>query len=147
MGWQGGRWLPRWELGDGGMSSRIFDPAGSQLNSTLLLSTVLSSRAIGSPIWEQVGRLRDNLGLPGNSSSSFLYRVSSCLGKDQLDQDSSSMSSIRQDRLRLEPRKLFNRGVYVLESFCTKDPEQGMILGALLCQPLRQFMKSTGTSS
>ena len=73
LGWQGGGWLTRWELGDGGISSRIFDRPASQLNSSnllcwtvcvysaallncaLLLSTVLCSRAIGSPIRGRLG--------------------------------------------------------------------------------------------
>ena len=85
----------------------------SPLNCTLLLSTVLWSRAIGSPIWEQVGRPGDNLGLPGNSSSSFLYRVSSCLVLARISWTKTAAVCLQSDRIACgwNQGKPFNRGV------------------------------------
>ena len=129
LGWQGGGWLTRWELGDGGISSRIFDRPASQLNSSNLLcchnllccSAELCSASLhcvvqpGNRISDtgQVGRLRDNLGLPGNSSSSFLYRVSSCLVLARIRWAKTAAVCLQSDRIAWgwnHRGKPFNRG-------------------------------------
>ena len=97
------------------ISSRIFDRPASQLNSSNLLcchnllccSAELFSASLhcvvqpGNRISDtgQVGRLRDNLGLPGNSSSSFLYRVSSRLVLARIRWAKTAAVCLQSDRI------------------------------------------------